>query len=52
MSAHANPNIVEDNLAFMYDTTNSKSYAGEPTINYIHSQNAVAKDSYSAYSAT
>ena len=46
MSAHANPNIVEDNLVFMYDTINRKSYAGEPTINYIHGQNAVAKDSY------
>ena len=52
MSAHANPNIVEDSLVFMYDTGNKKSYVGEPTINYIHGQNAVAKDSYSAYSAT
>jgi len=52
MSAHANPNIVEDNLVFMYDTINSKSYAGEPTINYIHSQNAVAKDSYTTNFAT
>lgn len=52
MSAHANPNIVEDNLVFMYDTINRKSYAGEPTINYIHSQNAVAKDSYTTNFAT
>ena len=52
MSAHASPNIITDGLAFMYDTGSGKSYRGEPTINYIHSQNAVAKDSYSAYSAT
>ena len=52
MSAHANPNIVEDNLVFMYDTINRKSYAGEPTINYIHGQNAVAKDSYTTNFAT
>ena len=52
MSAHASPNIITDGLAFMYDTGSGKSYRGEPTINYIHHQNAVAKDSYSAYSAT
>jgi len=33
MSAHLNPNIVEDNLVFMYDTGNRKSYPGEPTVN-------------------
>jgi len=52
MSAHASPNIITDGLAFMYDTGSGKSYRGEPTINYIHSQNAVAKDSYSTWSAT
>ena len=52
MSAHASPNIITDGLAFMYDTGSGKSYKGEPTINYIHSQNAVAKDSYSTWSAT
>ena len=52
MSAHANPYIVTDGLAFMYDTGSGKSYKGEPTINYIHAQNAVAKDSYTTYSAT
>ena len=52
MSAHANPNIITDSLVYMYDTGSGKSYKGEPTINYIHHQNAVAKDSYSAYSAT
>ena len=52
MSAHASPNIITDGLAFMYDTGSGKSYRGEPTINYIHSQNAVAQDSYSTWSAT
>ena len=33
MSAHANPDIVEDNLVFMYDTDDGKSYKGEPTVN-------------------
>ena len=52
MSAHANPNIITDGLVFMYDTGSGKSYRGEPTINYIHSQNAVAKDSYTTNFAT
>jgi hypothetical protein len=52
MSAHLNPNIVEDGLVFIYDTGNRKSYVGEPTINYIYNHNAVAQDSYSAWSAT
>ncbi len=52
MSAHSNPNIITDGLVYMYDTGNGKSFKGEPTINYIHHQNAVAKDSYSTYSAT
>jgi len=33
MSAHANPDIVDDNLVFMYDTNDGKSYKGEPTTN-------------------
>ena len=33
MSAHANPDIVDDNLVFMYDTDDGKSYKGEPTVN-------------------
>ncbi len=33
MSAHANPDIVDDNLVFMYDTNDGKSYKGEPTEN-------------------
>ncbi len=33
MSAHANPNIVTDGLAFMYDTNSGKSYKGEPAVN-------------------
>jgi hypothetical protein len=52
MSASANPNIVEDGLVFMYDTANKKSYVGEPTINYIYHQNAVAQSSYTTNFAT
>ena len=52
MSASANPNIVEDGLVFMYDTGNKKSYVGEPTINYIYHQNAVAQSSYTTNFAT
>jgi|11_taG_2_1085331.scaffolds.fasta_scaffold06797_2 hypothetical protein len=33
MSAHANPNIITDGLAFMYDTGDGKSYKGQPTTN-------------------
>ena len=35
MSAHANPDIIDDNLVFMYDTDDGKSYKGEPTVNLI-----------------
>ncbi len=35
MSAHANPDIVDDNLVFIYDTDDGKSYKGEPTTNVI-----------------
>ena len=52
MATSYSPKIVTDGLAFMYDTGSGKSYKGEPTINYIHGQNAVAKDSYTTYSAT
>jgi len=37
MSAHANPNIITDGLAFMYDTDDSKSYKGQPATNLITS---------------
>ena len=33
MSSHANPDIVTDGLAFIYDTGSGKSYKGEPTVN-------------------
>jgi len=33
MSAHANPDIVDDNLVFIYDTDDGKSFKGEPTVN-------------------
>ncbi len=52
MATSYSPKIITDGLAFMYDTNDSKSYRGEPTINYIHGENAVPKDSYSTYSAT
>ena len=29
MSAHANPDIVDDGLVFIYDTDDGKSYKGE-----------------------
>ena len=35
MSAHANPDIVDDNLVFLYDTDDAKSFKGEPTTNLI-----------------
>ena len=37
MSAHANPDIVDDGLVFIYDTDDGKSYKGEPTTNLITS---------------
>ena len=40
MSAHANPNIITDGLAFMYDTGDGKSYKGEPTSNIVPTPNA------------
>ena len=52
MATSYSPKIITDGLAFMYDTGSGKSYKGEPTINYIHGENAVAKDSYTTYSAT
>ena len=35
MSSHANPDIVTDGLAFIYDTGSGKSYKGEPTVNVV-----------------
>jgi hypothetical protein len=35
MSAHANPDIIDDGLVFLYDTDDGKSYKGEPTTNLI-----------------
>jgi hypothetical protein len=37
MSAHANPDIVTDGLAFIYDTGSGKSYKGQPATNLITS---------------
>jgi hypothetical protein len=37
MSAHANPDIVDDGLVFLYDTDDGKSYKGEPTTNLFPS---------------
>ncbi len=37
MSAHANPDIIDDGLVFLYDTDDGKSYKGEPTTNLITS---------------
>jgi hypothetical protein len=53
-------NLTNDDLVFGYDTgygvadykTTTRFFKGAPTINYIHSQNAVAQDSYTTYSAT
>ena len=33
------PNIVRDGLVFHYDLSDGKSFAGEPTTNYIYHQN-------------
>ena len=42
-----------DALVFAYDTGDTRnSYRGEPTVNYIAHQNAVAQSSYTSYSAT
>lgn len=46
------PKISKDGLVLYYDTGNSKSYKGEPTVNYIYSQNAVPQSSYVSWSAT
>ena len=60
MATAGGPKIVTDGLVFGYDTnygvadndTTTRFYTGAPTINYVHGQNAVAQDSYTAYSAT
>jgi len=35
MSAHANPDIIDDGLVFLYDTDDGKSFKGEPTTNIV-----------------
>jgi hypothetical protein len=35
MSAHANPDIIDDGLVFLYDTDDGKSFKGEPTVNLV-----------------
>lgn len=40
MGAHGGPNMTEDGVVFYYDTGNSKSYAGEPTVNLLYSTGA------------
>ena len=49
MSAHANPDIIDDGLVFMYDTDDGKSYKGEPTTNLITS-NGIDFSQMSTYS--
>jgi len=44
---------ITSGSVFAYDIGDTRnSFKGEPTINYIHHQNAVAQDSYTTYSAT
>ena len=54
MPTAVGPNTFgEENLVFGYDLGDvSNSYKGEPTVNYIHNQNAVAQNSYTSWSAT
>ena len=60
MATIGGPNTKKDNVVFGYDTgygvadykTITRFFRGAPTINYIHTQNAVAQSSYTAYSAT
>jgi hypothetical protein len=37
MSAHANPDIIDDGLVFMYNTDDGKSFKGQPATNLIAS---------------
>ncbi len=43
------PNIVRDGLVFHYDLSDGKSFAGEPTTNYIYHQNPRIDGVYSSY---
>lgn len=43
------PNISRNGLVFQFDLTDGKSFAGEPTINYIHHQNPRIDASYTPY---
>ena len=54
---YTGPKLTNDNLVFGYDTgygiadneTSTRFYPGEPTFNWIDHQNAVAQDSYTAW---
>jgi hypothetical protein len=43
------PNIVRDGLVFHYDLSDGKSFAGEPTTNYIYHQNPRIDSTYASY---
>lgn len=43
------PNIVRDGLIFHYDLSDGKSFAGEPTTNYIHHQNPRIDGTYTPF---
>jgi hypothetical protein len=43
------PNIVRDGLIFHYDLSDGKSFAGEPTTNYIYHQNPRIDGTYTSY---
>ncbi len=43
------PNIVRDGLIFHYDLSDGKSFAGEPTTNYIYHQNPRIDGTYTPY---
>jgi hypothetical protein len=43
------PDITRNGLVFQFDLTDGKSFAGEPTINYIHHQNPRIDASYTPY---
>jgi hypothetical protein len=43
------PNIIRDGLVFHYDLSDGKSFAGEPTTNYIYHQNPRIDGTYTSY---
>lgn len=43
------PNIVRNGLVFHYDLSDGKSFAGEPTTNYIHHQNPRIDGTYTPF---